>query len=149
MLMWSPHAHIIKIWFSPVNLLYVIWIIQPTRTKGVRGKFNFLPWKLDLTVLLRFKDNIYKCFTLKHYTNGRNFRKYSLRVNSSDIQHCSSHGTRKLITEILWHTRKCSFCRSAKKKIGIILTHSHQMPSMLVVVIFLFDNKGREVSAPE
>lgn len=33
------HAHILKIWLSPVNLLYV-WIIQPARrTKEVRGKF--------------------------------------------------------------------------------------------------------------
>lgn len=45
---WNFHAYVsslctrIKIWFSSVSLLYVIWIVWPARrTKRVRGKF---PW---------------------------------------------------------------------------------------------------------
>ena len=57
-----------------------------------------------------------------------------------DFQPFPSHGTHKLITKILRHTKKVFFCQS-ENKIGIILIHSHQMAIVLeVVVIFLFDN---------
>ena len=44
----------------------------------------------------------------------------------SSFQLFSSHGTHKLITKILQHTKKYIFHRS-DKKIGIILIHSLQM----------------------
>ena len=49
---------------------------------------------------------------------------YSLFSCICDFQPFSSHGTHKLITKILWHTKKYIFCQS-DKKIGIILIHSH------------------------
>ena len=47
-----------------------------------------------------------------------------------DFQPFPSHGTHKLITKILWHTKKVFFCQS-ENKIGIILIHSHQMAVVL------------------
>ena len=56
----------------------------------------------------------------------------------------SSRGTHKLITKILWHTKKiyCNFLFSnLTKKIGVILISSHGMAVVvLAVVIFLIDS---------
>ena len=52
-----------------------------------------------------------------------------------------------IITKILQHTKNVFFT-NLTKKIGIILTHSHQMAIVLAAVIFLFDSlrKKRSVS---
>ena len=60
-----------------------------------------------------------------------------------------SHGTHKLITKILQHTRKYTFCRSDKKKKGIILIHSRPVAIVVwAVVIFLFGNLKEKRSLP-
>ena len=67
----------------------------------------------------------------------------------SDFQPFSSHGTRKLITKVLWHTKTYVFYCPSEKKIGIILIHSHQMAIVvLAVVIFWFDNLREKRSVP-
>ena len=71
----------------------------------------------------------------------------------SDFQPFSSHGTHKLITKILQHTKKhiIFFASLIKKKIGMILIHSPGTAIvMLAVVSFLFDSlRKKEVSAPD
>ena len=61
-----------------------------------------------------------------------------------------SHGTHKLITKLLRHTKNMCYI-FVENYIGIILIHSHHMAIvMLAVVIFLFDNlRKKEVSAPD
>ena len=50
---------------------------------------------------------------------------------------------------MLWHTKKCIFCQSDKKT-GVVLIYSHRTTIVvLAVVIFLLDNLGEEVSAPD
>ena len=47
-------------------------------------------------------------------------------LQESDFQPFSPHGTHKLITKILRHTKKCIlFFANLTKKVGIILIHSH------------------------
>lgn len=55
----------------------------------------------------------------------------------------SSRSAHKLITKIMWHTKKyvTFFCRFDKKKIGTVLIHSHWTAIVvLAIVIFLFDS---------
>ena len=60
----------------------------------------------------------------------------------------SSHGTHKLVSKILRHTKKIYFCWS-DQKIGIILIHSHQVAiAVLAVVTFLFDSLREKRSVP-
>ena len=52
----------------------------------------------------------------------------------------SSHGTHKIVTEILQHTKNIYICADLPK-IGIILIHSHWTAIVvLTVVILKFDN---------
>ena len=69
-------------------------------------------------------------------------------VYTSDFQPFSSHGTYKLITKILQHTKKYVFANPTKI-IGIILIHSHHMAIIvLAVIIFLLDNLREKRSVP-
>ena len=65
----------------------------------------------------------------------------------SNFQLFSSHGTQKLITKILWHTPKYSFCWSDWNS-GIILIYLHQMAIVVlaVVIFFIWHSQGKEVS---
>ena len=57
---------------------------------------------------------------------------HSLIIYSSDFHPFLFHGTRKLITTILW---------LIGQKIGVIFIHLHQMAIVvLAIVIYLFDN---------
>ena len=51
-------------------------------------------------------------------------------------------------TKIPQQSKKYKFCQSAKK-IGVVLTHSHQTAIVVLVVIFLkFDNLRKKRSVP-
>ena len=68
-----------------------------------------------------------RCGTENHFSHGL----------ERDFQPFSSHGTHKLIAEILRHAKKYIFCQS-DKKIGIILIHSHWTAIVvLAVIVFL------------
>ena len=65
-----------------------------------------------------------------------------------DFQPFSSHGTHKLITKILRHTKIDIFFADLTKKIGIIFIHSQQTAIVLTAVVFLFDSLREKRSVP-
>ena len=61
---------------------------------------------------------------------------------ASDFQPFASHGTHKLITKVLWHTKNIFFCQSDKKR--YIFIYSHWMVTVVLAVVILLLNKIRE-----
>ena len=67
---------------------------------------------------------------------------------TSDYQSFSSHGTHKLITKILWHTKKYIFCRSDQKNRWMIWFIHTRWPLWCWLLPFLkkFDSQKEKWS---
>ena len=72
--------------------------------------------------------------TTKSHMNTTSYKSMS---QGSDFQPFSSHGTHKLITKILWHTKNSIFA-DLTREIGITLIHSHQTAIVVLAVIMFF-----------
>ena len=58
---------------------------------------------------------------------------------SRDFQPFSSHGTHKLLTKILQHTKKCIlFFANLTKKIGVIMVHSQWIATVVLSVVIFY-----------
>ena len=92
-----------------------------------------------------FKDKL-EIYSITYIYLGNNSKVANKLYRN--FQPFSSHGTPKLITKLLRHTKKCIFCQS--NKIGIILIHSQQTTIVLLaVVMFLYDNLREQRPVPQ
>ena len=69
-------------------------------------------------------------------------------VQNGDFQRFSCHGALTLITKILQHTKQFIFCRSDKKKKGIILIRPHRAAVVVLAVVIFLTVQGKQCQCP-
>ena len=93
------------------------------------------PIKIDLWCDFFLSLSLSQCHLQNHFLPCV---LQTLMVYNGDLQPFTPHGSHKLITKILWHTKKYIFSWS-DKSIGIVLIHS-PLTDMVTLIDFLLDN---------